>query len=323
MPRSHYNVDWTIALVGWMRQTVENHFRSDLFRWPLMHGYEARIYGSNDAVRLITLHDRGPTNAANAFSSGDRALDWPDNVERVTAFPTHEASLPALLERMYTAFDLRQQDAAFFLSVFEGTSTQQEWDECWTPEMKRSLEIQLSYAIGRQLQYVRGFDRVGQFVLPPGYEFLSRECERFFEDHPNYDRNVFLMTRFDAGSRVLVSINEELRCVLRQNGYNPVRVDDKMYMPDRNLWNNVCVYMLCSSLGVAILEDRVADEFNPNVALEYGFMRALNKRTLLLADQGFRKLRADIIGTLRNEFDLTDIEGTVQPAVERWLVELG
>ena len=49
----------------------------------------------------------------------------------------------------------------------------------------------------------------------------------------------------------------------------------------------------------ALREVPVADKFNPNVALEYGFMRALNKPTLLLADVGFRSLRADMIGTLR------------------------
>jgi nucleoside 2-deoxyribosyltransferase len=77
--------------------------------------------------------------------------------------------------------------------------------------------------------------------------------------------------------------------------------------------------MLCCSRGIAILEDRVADEFNPNVAIEYGFMRALNKPALLLADKAFRNLRADIVGTLRETFDLTDIEATIPLAIERWL----
>lgn len=93
--------------------------------------------------------------------------------------------------------------------------------------------------------------------------------------------------------------------------------------PDRNLWDNVCVYMSCCSMGIAILEDRAADEFNPNVALEYGFIRALNKPTLLLADKGFRNLRADIVGTLREEFDLFDIEDSVPSAIQRWLRDLG
>ena len=160
---------------------------------------------------------------------------------------------------------------------------------------------------------------MGNFFIPPGYVFLSRECERFFVDHPGYDKNVFVMARFDSTSKFSLTLDQEVRKVLRQRGFDPVRADDKVYMPDRNLWNNVCVYMLCCGRGVAILEDRVADEFNPNVALEYGFMRALNKPALLLTDRAFRNLRADIIGTLRETFDLTDIEATVPAAIERWL----
>ena len=52
------------------------------------------------------------------------------------------------------------------------------------------------------------------------------------------------------------------------------RADDRCYPNDRNLWDNVCTYMFCCKYGVHILEDIMADEFNPNVALEYGFMRA-------------------------------------------------
>jgi len=131
------------------------------------------------------------------------------------------------------------------------------------------------------------------------------------------------MTRFVSGNKLLEELDQELRSVLKSYGLDPVRADDKMYMRDRNLWNNVCVYMICCKYGIAILEDRVADEFNPNVALEYGFMRALNKPTLLLADVGFRNLRADIIGTLREHFDITDIKGTIKKPIEKWLKELG
>ena len=131
------------------------------------------------------------------------------------------------------------------------------------------------------------------------------------------------MTRFERGNGLLEELDQELRRVLNSHSLDPVRADDKMYMRDRNLWNNVCLYMICCKYGIAILEDRIADEFNPNVALEYGFMRALNRPTLLLADIGFRNLRADVIGTLREKFDITDIKQTIQEPVEKWLRELG
>jgi hypothetical protein len=152
---------------------------------------------------------------------------------------------------------------------------------------------------------------------------LADECGRFFSDHPSYANNVMIMTRFSAGNKLLGELDRVLRTALRAHDLDPVRADDKMYMRDRNLWNNVCVYMLCCTYGVAILEDRIKDEFNPNVAIEYGFMRALNKPVLLLADVGFRNPRADIVGTLRETFDITDIERTMTPSLETWLREHG
>ena len=163
---------------------------------------------------------------------------------------------------------------------------------------------------------------MGDFFLPPGYQFLQEECSRFFQDHPNFNKNIFIMTRFSPGNKLLEKLDNTIRVILKSYGLNPVRADDKMYMRDRNLWNNVCVYMNCTKYGIAILEDRIADEFNPNVALEYGFMRALNKPTLLLADVGFRNLRADVIGTLRETFDITDIEDSLKDPISRWLREV-
>jgi len=162
-----------------------------------------------------------------------------------------------------------------------------------------------------------------KFTLPRGYADLRADCERFFHDHPDYDRNVFIMIRFDEHDRLLMQLNEHLRKALCRHRLVGVRADDRMYPSDNQLWKNVCVYMLCCKYGVAVLEDRAKDEFNPNVALEYGFMRALDKRTLLLTDRGFRNLRADIVGTVRQQFDITDLAGTLTAPIERWIHDLG
>lgn len=159
--------------------------------------------------------------------------------------------------------------------------------------------------------------------LPAGYEDLAGDCRKFIRDHPDYDRNVFIMTRFDPGNRLLRQLDQELRRTLCRHGLSALRADDRMYPVDRQLWKNVCVYMLCCRYGVAVLEDRIKDEFNPNVALEYGFMRALDKPTLLLKDTGFHNLRADILGTLHEPFDLTDIAGSLAKPIENWIRDLG
>ncbi|WP_433117248.1 hypothetical protein [Micromonospora sp. CA-246542] len=321
MVRQHYNADWAFAITHWIREAVERHYRSDLHRWPVIQAFDAEVYQARPDARLFILKDKSATGATPTISSSTDAKEWPRHIPEIQSDPFGPAALLGVADRLHKAFALRQQDVALLMPELKGHSTDEEWDML-TPDMKYAINLQIAHTVERQLHYIRGFDRVGEFLLPPGYEFLSRECERFFNDHPRYDRNVFLMTRFDAGSGFLVTLDQELRRVLRHYDFDPVRADDKMYMPDRNLWNNVCVYMLCSQRGVAVLEDRAADEFNPNVAIEYGFMRGLNKPTLLLADKGFRNLRADVIGTLRETFDLLNIEGTVQPAIERWISDL-
>jgi hypothetical protein len=148
-----------------------------------------------------------------------------------------------------------------------------------------------------------------------GYQFLEEPCRRLLEDHPDPARNVFIMTPYH---KAVAKIIEALEETLREVGLNPLRADGKNYLKDRNLWHNVCVYMLCCGTGVAVLETHARREFNPNVALEYGFMRALDKRVLLLTEKNFKAIRADIGGVVRESFDARRPQ-SVAAAVRRWL----
>jgi hypothetical protein len=111
-----------------------------------------------------------------------------------------------------------------------------------------------------------------------------------------FDKNPFIVTRFKPGNKTLESIDETIRSSLKTIGLVGHRADDRVYPLDRNLWDNVCTYMIGCKFGIAVLEDTLAEDFSPNVALEYGFMRALGKPTLLLKEQRM-SARADILGT--------------------------
>jgi hypothetical protein len=314
-------LDWVIAIQGSIRQIVEEKHRTDLHRWPILMSFECTAYEATDTHWLFVIKDHGPTSAIPSVNSGDFPTPWPDDAPEIR----RNASIPelaAVWSDLREAFGLTGRDATIFIRVTEATDTQTEWSDLWTPEDQNFYLWQAEMTVEAQRSWLYGFDRQDGFMLPTGYQFLTEQCQSFFVDHPNYDRNVFLMTSFDISSKPLVDLDVELRRVIRKIGLNPVRADDKMYLPDRNLWNNVCLYMLCCGQGIAILEDRARDEFNPNIALEYGFMRGLSKPALLLADKGFRNLRADVFGTLREEFDLLDLIGTVGPAVQRWAASL-
>jgi CheY-like chemotaxis protein len=197
---------------------------------------------------------------------------------------------------------------------------------------KRMLCIQKSFdAVSRQslVSMVKAFAQLlssASSIVPVSHAKLERAVRAFLADTTNgcanYDKNVFIMTRFQHGSRELEKIDVALRTTLSANGLIAHRADDRCYPDDRNLWDNVCTYMIGCKYGIAILEDIIQDEFNPNVALEYGFMRGLGKEVLLLKEQRF-KPRADIMGTLWDEFDILNIGPDVEGAITRWLRDLG
>jgi hypothetical protein len=60
-------------------------------------------------------------------------------------------------------------------------------------------------------------------------------------------------------------------------------------------------------------------EFNPNVALEWGRMRAMGKDVLLLVEQSFNRHRADSVGFQERRFKWNDPGPGIDSAVSNWL----
>jgi hypothetical protein len=86
------------------------------------------------------------------------------------------------------------------------------------------------------------------------------------------------------------------------------------------------VYIIGSKYGIAVLEDEVAAELNPNVALEYGFMKALDHPVALLQWSRFQHVRADLSGKLARTFDIKKgvlQKASLRKAVSDWLHEQG
>jgi nucleoside 2-deoxyribosyltransferase len=82
------------------------------------------------------------------------------------------------------------------------------------------------------------------------------------------------------------------------------------------------LHLLGCRLGVAVVEDRYLPELNPNVAMEWGWMRAMGKPVLFLVEKSFTKFRADIGGLITAQFSWDDPEGTVEDAISPWLSKL-
>jgi hypothetical protein len=316
--RDHYQVDWAFAVRNSIEKVVQENFPQDAHLWPILKAFNFESFLLNDDWIVIELKDK--ISGIPAGGSGrSPKIELDENAPGQN--PTIQ-NIEGWLDYLGAKLSIRSQDIVLIIPYKDnGQNVEDDWAH-FTEEEKQLWHKEIEINVTRHFYYMKGFDMKSDFFLPPGYQFLADDCKRFFDDHPDYNKNVFIMTRFVPGNRLLEELDLEVRRVLRSNGLNPLRADDKMYLRDRNLWNNVCVYMTCCKYGIAILEDRIANEFNPNVAIEYGFMRALNKPVLLLADTGFRNLRADIIGTLREQFDITDIKGSIDKPIITWLIEL-
>lgn len=74
------------------------------------------------------------------------------------------------------------------------------------------------------------------------------------------------------------------------------------------------------SLGVNEFEDVYQPELNPNLAVEWGWMRGMGKRVLYLQEQGFQYRRADWSGLIVEQWDWKEPAKKIGDAVKRFLI---
>ena len=131
--------------------------------------------------------------------------------------------------------------------------------------------------------------------------------------------SVFIMMRFRETPE-----NRAIRTCIR-NTLNKHKLiaqfADDLAVAD-TLWDNVCCYMLGCSFGIAVVEEIEERSFNPNVALELGFMLAIQKPVLVLKDKRVPNLPTDLVGRLYREFDSYNLEVTVEAVIDGWIEEL-
>lgn len=164
-------------------------------------------------------------------------------------------------------------------------------------------------------------------TLPPHLHHLRSDVLRLMSDH-EFERTVFVMMKFedprlpDAANELLRAIFECVRVELSRHGLIALRADGKTYSSSGLLWDNLCIHMVGCGYGLAVLEDKTVSEFNPNVALEYGFMRGIGKQVGLLIEEDFRAMRADLGGMVPRPFRVvgTTLDaGSLRRAVRDWL----
>lgn len=168
-------------------------------------------------------------------------------------------------------------------------------------------------------QYVDEFERRRKRpTAPSGYGHMQPALDLFSDDYPAYERNVFVAMRFTETAQH-AAIWTAISNTLAEYGMRAHRADTKVYPQDDDLWTNVCCYMLGCKFGICVFEQIDSRDFNPNVQIEYGFMRALDKRVLLLKDSRQPDMPTDIVGKVYKPFDSYQIADSVSGRVRSWV----
>ena len=138
-----------------------------------------------------------------------------------------------------------------------------------------------------------------------------------------YETSVFIMCKFPdqedaARDAELERVIEAVADAIGDQGFVPrvARFPSEFHA---GLWDNVELHLLGCKHGVAIVEDRHRDELNPNVAMEWGWMRAMGRKVYFLREAKFANFRADLGDLLSAPFIWDDPEPGVRAAITGWL----
>lgn len=145
---------------------------------------------------------------------------------------------------------------------------------------------------------------------------MQESLGRFKIDHPDPNKVAFIMMQFGQ-TRAHTEITQAVRTSLGMHGIEGVRADDKRYHD--HAFFNVLTYLHGCAMGMAIYERIETQTYNPNVALEVGYLFAMRKPGCLLKDETLAMLPAHLVGHLYDPFDPQDPAGTIPALVSRWL----
>lgn len=157
-------------------------------------------------------------------------------------------------------------------------------------------------------------------ALPTEPFELSASLKHFRADHPDPAKNAFVMMQFgstNAHKSILTGIND----ALIRFEITALRADLKQYHDD--LFLNILTYIHGCGLGIAVFERIEGDNYNPNVALEVGYMLALGRPVCFLKDKTLKTLQTDLVGKLYRVFDPQKPEKTIPDALLSWLSDKG
>ena len=145
---------------------------------------------------------------------------------------------------------------------------------------------------------------------------ILKNLELFQKRFPNPQTVAFLMMRFGT-SKPLKDVYDHLVRIFDEQGIQLCRADEYQFADD--LWGNILTFMHGCAFGVAVVEQSNTRDYNPNVALEVGYMTALGKHVCILKEQSLPSVPTDLLHRLYIDYDHFNLPGALEERLPRWL----
>ena len=178
-----------------------------------------------------------------------------------------------------------------------------------------ALKAQIAEVARRKEEVLRQF-----LAFPPFHDRHRAQLQAFHADG-GFDRSVFIMTKYPDGEEpkdaALKKVVGAVKQAVARCQHVPRLALDRDYHP--GLWDNVELYLLGCPRGIAIVESKYRPELNPNVAMEWGWMRGMGRDVLYLVEKTFDQKRADWGHLIEYEFAWDDPDAAIPAAVHKWL----
>jgi hypothetical protein len=298
------------------REGIRQNEAVESMRFLNGRGYVEAIYTNSEVPYLLRVTDEGFDVYGHVYIQDYDDLIWQTGHEIVEVDGRDSGEIadvlderPVIVERIFGLFEHRG-----FVEILYETGPSLEISRVF-PSLRRWLE---AYAVDSPPVTPDEFSDVTQVGETPVE--IRESLERFKEDHPEPTTTAFILMQFGQ-TRAHQEIAAAIKEGLSEHGITGIRADDRQYHDD--LFPNVLTYMHGCGLGIAVFERIEADRFNPNVALEVGYLFAMRKPVCILKDQTLSALHADLVGKLFHQFDPQDPGMTIPPVVSKWLSDKG
>ncbi len=186
-------------------------------------------------------------------------------------------------------------------------------------ECVRNVVGQYTYLCNTALELQGRLKKLADQVedMEETFQHLDKHIAAFWEKSA-FEKSVFVMMRYRDEVRFKL-VEQHLRERFAEHGLQVFLARDREIVDD--LWDNISIYMRACKYGVAVFEQALEKDFNPNVSLELGFMLSRGRRVLLLKEKSLHALPTDVVGKLYKEFDIGNPE-SVRGLIDKWVKDV-